>query len=121
MFLQSLWLHSSPMTNDGLTVKYEPAITKQLWVLQQWPNSKYRTLNMIIIDKLHHLTHCWFPYICFFSHFDSIHHHDKWWPQSQLLHEDHPQILYEDHPTAKDCGYCSNGLFLDTGYKVWLL
>jgi hypothetical protein len=31
---------------------------------------------MINIDQLYHLTHCWNPYICFSSHFDSICH---WW------------------------------------------
>jgi hypothetical protein len=33
-----------------------------------------RTWSIINIHQLYHLTHCWYPYMCFFGHFDLIPH-----------------------------------------------
>jgi hypothetical protein len=45
---QSLWLHLSPLTNDGLRVKYEHATAKWLWALHYRPflNSRHGLWSM---------------------------------------------------------------------------
>jgi hypothetical protein len=62
------------VANDGLWVKQERGTAKQWWALQQPHICEFKTWIMINIDQLHHLKISWHSYMCFFSHFDSIHH-----------------------------------------------
>jgi hypothetical protein len=52
VLLQSLWLHSSPVANDGLWVKEEQGTAKQWWALQQPHTCNFKTRIMINIDQL---------------------------------------------------------------------
>jgi hypothetical protein len=62
VLLQSLWLQSSPVANDGLWVKEEHATAKQWWALQQPLICEFRTWILLNIDQLHHLKISWHSY-----------------------------------------------------------
>jgi hypothetical protein len=61
------------MATAGVTNRQEQATVKQWFTWQQGPFCVYRKWSVININQLYHLTHCWYPYIYFFNHFDSIH------------------------------------------------
>jgi hypothetical protein len=48
VLVQSFWLHSSPVANDGIWVKQEHGTAKQWWALQQAHICEFKTWIMII-------------------------------------------------------------------------
>jgi hypothetical protein len=109
VLLQSLWLHSSPVPNDGLLVKLEWGKAKQWWALQQPHICEFRTWIMITIDQLHHLKMSWHSYMCFFSHFDLIYH--QWQMMASGSNRNKQQ--------QNTGGHCSNHIFVNLRHGLW--
>jgi hypothetical protein len=109
VLFQSLWFNSSPVTNYGLCGKKKQTTAKHWWALQQPPLFEFRTCIMINSDQLHHLTHCWYPYMCFSSHFDSIPH--QWQMMASVRNRNKQQ--------QNSGGHCRNRLFVNTRHGLW--
>jgi hypothetical protein len=76
--------------------------TASLWIYMVW--------IMINIDQLLHcLTHCWYPHMCFFGHFDSI-PHQSWQMMASGSNRNKQQ--------QDSGGHCSNGLFVNTQFGL---
>jgi hypothetical protein len=65
---------------------------------------------MINTDQLHYLTHCCYPYMCFFSHFELIPH--QWQMTASVTNRNEQQ--------QNSNGHCSNWLFVNSGHGLWL-
>jgi hypothetical protein len=84
---------------------------KQWWTLQQPSLCEFRILIMSNKDQLHHLPHCWYPYMCFFSHFDSILH--QWQMNASVTNRNKEQ--------QNSGGHCSYHLFVNLGHGLWVI
>jgi hypothetical protein len=90
--LWQIWAPKTPVLNIMATAS--------LWT----PDMDYDN-----IDQLHHLTHCWYLYMCFFSHFDSIPH------QWQMM----ACVADRNKHNQNSGGHCQNRLFVNRGHPVW--
>jgi hypothetical protein len=111
VLLQSLWFNSSPVTNDCLSVTNRN---------KQQQNSIGHCSNYLFVNSGHGLwsiqvrftiwhTGCWYPYMCFFSHFDSI--PCQWQTMSSVTNRNKPE--------QNSGGHCRNHLFVRTGHVLW--
>jgi hypothetical protein len=55
------------------------------------------------------LTHCWYPYMCFFGHFDLIPH--QWQMMASVTNMNKQQ--------QNSGGHCSNRHFVNTQFRLW--
>jgi hypothetical protein len=79
VLLQSLWLRSSPLTNDGLSVKYEHVTAKKICITTMavfWIHS----MDYDQYKRLYHLIQCCCTYTSWSVTLTWLIKSYKWWP-----------------------------------------